>query len=42
MKWEFERNERGTDQTIKDWINQIKTYYIVDQFLPKALVGSCL
>ncbi len=36
MKCEVERDERGTDLTIEDWINQMETYYTVGQVPPEA------
>ena len=39
MKCEVERYERGTDLTIEDWINQMKTYFTVGQVPPEAFVG---
>ena len=38
MKCEVERFERGTDLTIKDWINQIETYFTDGQVSPEAYV----
>ena len=42
MKCEVERFERGTDLTIKDWINQMETYFTVGQVPPEAFVGFML
>ena len=44
MKCELERFERGTDLTIKDWINQMETYFTIGQVLPppEAFVGFML
>ena len=39
MKCEVERFERGTDLTIKDWINQMETYFSIGQVPPEAFVG---
>ena len=38
----MERFERGTDLTIKDWINQIETYFTIGQVPPEAYVGFML
>ena len=42
MKCEVERFERGTDLTIKDWINQMETYFTIGQVPPEAVVGFIL
>ena len=42
MKCKVERFERDTDLTIKDWINQMKTYYTIGQVPPEAFVGFML
>ena len=42
MKGEVERFERGTDLTIKDWINQMETYFKIGQVSPEAYVGFML
>ena len=42
MKCEVERFERGTDLTIKDWINQMETYFTIGQVPPEAFVGFML
>ena len=42
MKCEVELYERGTDLTIRDGINQMKTYFTVGQVLPEAVVGFML
>ena len=42
MKREVERFERGTDLTIKDWINQMETYLTIGQVPPEAYVGFML
>ena len=42
MKFEVERFERGTDLTIKDWINQMETYFTIGQVPPEAYVGFML
>ena len=42
MKCEIERFERGTDLTIKDWINQIKNYFTIGQVPFDAFVGFML
>ena len=42
MKCEVERFERGTDLTIKDWINQMETYFTIGQVHPEAYVGFML
>ena len=39
MKCEVERFERGTDLTIKDWINQMETYFTIGQIPPDTFVG---
>ena len=39
MKCEVERVERGTDLTIKDWINQMETYFTIGQVPPETFVG---
>ena len=38
MKCEVEQFERGSDLTIKDWINQMKTYFTIGQVPPEAFV----
>ena len=38
MKCEVERFESGTDLTIKDWINQMETYFTIGQVPPEAYV----
>ena len=38
MKCEIERFKRGTDLTIKDWFNQMETYFIIGQVSPEAFV----
>ena len=42
IKCEVERFERGTDLTIKDWINQMETYFTIGQVPPEAFVGFML
>ena len=42
MKFEVERFERGTDLTIKDWINQMETSFTIGQVPIKAFVGVML
>ena len=42
MKCEVERFERGTDLTIKDWINQMETYFTIGQVPPEAFVSFML
>ena len=42
MKCEVERFERGTDLTIKDLINQIKTYFTIGQVPPETFVRFML
>ena len=42
MKCEVERFERGTEFTIKDWINQMETYFTIGQVPPEAFVGLML
>ena len=42
MKCKVERFERGTDLTIKDWINQMETYFTIGQVFPEAFVGLML
>ena len=38
MKCEVDRFERGTDFIIKDWINQMETYFTIGQAPQKAFV----
>ena len=42
MKCEVERFERGTNLTIKDWINQMENYFTIGQVPPDAFVGFML
>ena len=42
MKCEVEQFERGTDLTIKDWINQMENYFTIGQVPPDAFVGFML
>ena len=42
MKFEVVRFERGTDLTIKEWINQMETYFTIRQVLPNAFIGFML
>ncbi len=42
MKCKVKRFERGTDLTIKYWINQMETYFTIGQVPPQALVGIML
>ena len=42
MKCEIERFKRGTDLTIKDWINQMETYFTIGQVPLKAFVKFML
>ena len=42
MKCKVERYQRGTDLTIKDWINQMETYFTVGQVTPEAFVSFML
>ena len=42
MKCEVECFKRGTDLTIKDWINQIETYFTIGQVPSEAFVGFML
>ena len=39
MKCEVDKFERGTDLTIKDWINQMETYFVIGQVPSDAFVG---
>ena len=39
MKCVFERFEHGTDLTIKDWINQMETYFTIGQVPSEAFIG---
>ena len=42
MKCELKQYERGTDLTIVEWINQIKTHYTISQILAEAFVKCML
>ena len=42
MRCEMKRFEWGTDLNIKDWINQIKTYFSIGQIPANAFVGCML
>ena len=42
MRCEVERFERGTDLTIKDWVNQMETYFTIGQIPSEAFVGFML
>ena len=42
MKCEVERFECGTDLTIDNWINQMKTYFTIEHVPPEAYVGFML
>ena len=42
MKCKVELYERGRDLTFEDWINQMETYFTVEQVPFKALVGFML
>ena len=42
MKCEVKRFERGKDLTIKDWVNQLETYFTIGQVPPKAFVRFML
>ena len=42
MKCKVERFERGTDLTIKNWINKMETYFTIGQVPPEAFVGFML
>ena len=39
MKYKVERVERGSDLTIKNWINQMDTYFTIGQVPPEAFVN---
>ena len=39
MRCEMDKLERGKDLTIKDWINQMETYFIIWQVPPEAFTG---
>ena len=39
MRCEVNKFERGKDLTIKDWINQMETYFIIGQVPPEAFTG---
>ena len=39
MRCEVDKFERGKDITIKDWINQMETYFIIGQVPPEAFTG---
>ena len=42
MKCDVDKFERGTDLMIKDWINQMETYFTVCQVPAEAFIGSML
>ena len=42
MGCEVERFERGTYLTIKDWVNQMETYFTIGQIPAEAFVGFML
>ena len=42
IKFEVKHFERGTDLTIKDWINQMETYFTIGQVPPEAFIGFML
>ena len=42
MNCEVERFEHGTDLTIKDWINQMETYFTIGQVPLESFVGFML
>ena len=41
-KFEVKRFERGTELTIKEWINQMEMYFTIRQVPPKAFIKFML